>query len=278
MTTGAGVRPADPQASESTTHNARWVVVAEQECRDLWLGGRGPLLLFAFSLLLSVVTYLAATNQVLNFLERREAANLALQMAVAVGALLTLVVSADGISGERERGTLESLLLTPVSRPAIVLGKLAAALSLWAACFVVLLPYLWVLGRGLSIVATAIGLGLLVGTLLAVGLSAPGLLISALSNSNRVSLAGSLFLLLALFVPTQLPTGPSHGWFFEVLLRVNPIASSLHYLSEALVAGHPWTQDLSYVIAPMVLAVLAVGILVARASTLVRLQGGVGGA
>ena len=37
-----------------------------QELRDLWLGGRGLVLTFAFSLLLSVMAYLVATNTALN--------------------------------------------------------------------------------------------------------------------------------------------------------------------------------------------------------------------
>ena len=57
-------------------------VVARQELRDLWIGGRGLLLAFAFSILLSAITYLGATNEALNFLERREAVNLTLQVAV----------------------------------------------------------------------------------------------------------------------------------------------------------------------------------------------------
>ena len=91
-----------------------WVVVLEQELRDLWLGGRGLLLCLAFSGLLSVIAYLVATNTALNFLEQRESVNLTLQVAIAVGALLALLAAADAVSGERERGTLESLLLTPV--------------------------------------------------------------------------------------------------------------------------------------------------------------------
>ena len=42
-----------------------WRVVAGQECRDLWIAGRGPALLVAYSVLLSATTYLAATNQVI---------------------------------------------------------------------------------------------------------------------------------------------------------------------------------------------------------------------
>jgi ABC-2 type transport system permease protein len=268
---------AHTSAGERPTRAGGWSVVAEQECRDLWLGGRGPILLFAFSVLLSAMTYLAATNQVLNFLERKEAANLVLQVAVAVGGLLTLIVSADGVSGERERGTLESLLLTPTSRRDIAIGKLAAALSMWAACYVVLLPYLWVLGRGLSIAGTAMLLGLVVGTLLALGLASLGLLISAASNTNRISLAGSLFLLLALFVPSQLPMGPSPGWFFDiVLVRANPVASSLHYLSEVLVSGHDWSRDVSFLVGPAVVAALAAAALLLTADRLIRLQVGEG--
>ncbi|HSV66538.1 MAG TPA: ABC transporter permease subunit [Mycobacteriales bacterium] len=267
-------RAADTETPPTRRRGAGWRVVAGQEYRDLWVGGRGPVLLFAFSLLLSVVTYLAATNQALNFLERREAVNLTLQIAVAVGVLMTLVVSADAISGERERGTLENLLLTPVARRAILVGKLVAALSLWLATYCVSVPYLWVLGRGVSIAGQALLLGLLVGTLLAVALAALGLLISALSNSNKVSLSVSLFLLFALFAPTQLPGGLPQGWFGNLLGRLNPVGAAMQYNTALLVHGHGWTRDLSYLVSPLVTAVLAGGALLVASSRIVRLRAG----
>jgi ABC-2 type transport system permease protein len=276
MTTSVDRQVRDTETLPAVRRDPGWTVVAAQEIRDLWVGGRGLVLVFAVSVLLSVVTYMAATNQVLNFLEQREAVNLTLQIAVAVGALVTLVVSADGISGERERGTLECLLLTPVSRRAIVVGKAAAALTLWFAVFVVSIPYVWVLGRGVSLVATALLLGLVVGTLLAAALAAIGLLISAVSGSNKASLSVSLLLLLALFAPTQLPGGPK-GWFGELLLRVNPVASALHYIGAVLVNGHAWTRDLSYLASPLLAVVIAGGALVLAGPRIVRLTGGVSG-
>ena len=251
-----------------------WMVVAEQESRDLWTSGRGLILLFLFSILLSAVTYLTSTNQALNFLEQRESVNLVLQLAVAVGVLVTLVVSADGISGERERGTLESLLVTPVSRRAIIGGKLIAALTMWFATFIVTIPYVWVLARGVGILGQALVLGLCVGTLVAVGLGSIGLLISGVCNSNKTSIAASFFLLLILFAPTQLPSGLPQGWFFDVLLRANPVASALAYISSLLVEGHGWTEDLSYLITPLLTAVIAGGALVLAGPRLVRLTPG----
>jgi len=251
-----------------------WLVVAEQEFRDLWSSGRGLILLFLFSVLLSAVAYLTSTNLALNFLEQRESVNLVLQFAVAVGVLAVLVVSADGISGERERGTLETLLVTPVSRRSIIIGKLSAALTLWFGTFLISIPYLWVLGRDVGILGPALALGFGVGTLLAVGLGSIGLLISAACNSNKTSVAASLLLLLILFAPSQLPSGPQ-GWFFEALLRANPVASGLTYSSSLLVNGHSWTQDLSYLITPLLTAIIAGGALVLAGPRLVRLTRGV---
>jgi len=251
-----------------------WLVVAGGECREMWVGGRGPVLVFGFSLLLSVVTYLLATDKVLNYLEQREAVNLALQVAVSVGVLLTIVVGADAISGERERGTLETLLLTPPSRRQLAVGKLVAALSLWLAAFVVSLPYVWVLGRSTSVVGPAVLLGGVVGTVLAIGLAGLGVIVSGLSSSNRVSLSVSLFVLLALFAPTQLPAGARQGWLGDLLVRLNPVASGLHYVGAVLVDGHRWTRDLSYLVSPVLLALLAVTVLVSSADRLLRLQRG----
>src|SRR4029077_21070524 len=172
-----------------------WPAVVEQELRDLWVGGRGLALALAFSVLMSVVAYLVATNRGLNFLEHRETVNLTLQVAVAVGALLTLLAGADAVSGERERGTLESLLLCPASRLGLTGGKLVAALSLWAASFVISVPYVWFLGRGVGVVGDSLATGALVGTLLALSRASLGVLISVFAVSNRVSLSLSLFVL-----------------------------------------------------------------------------------
>jgi len=254
-----------------------WVVVLQQELRDLWLGGRGLMLSFAFSVLVSVIAYLVATNTALNFLEQRESVNLTLQVAIAVGGLLALLTAADAISGERERGTLESVLLSPVSRRQLASGKLLAALSLWLAAFAITVPYVWFLGRGVGIVGDALATGLVVGTLLAVFLASFGIVVSLFTSSNRVSLSLSLFGLLALFAPTQLPSSAQKGWAGELLLRVNPVTAGEHYVGKIVVSGHTWSEDVSWLISPVVAAVvfaLAAPVLGAR---FIRLRGGVSG-
>ena len=252
-------------------------VVTAQELRDLWLGGRGLVLTFAFSLLLSVIAYLVATNQALNFLEHRETVNLLLQVAIAVGALLALLAAADTISGERERGTLESLLLTPVPRLEISVGKLVGSLSLWLAAFLVTIPYVWFLGRGVGLVGPALATGIVVGTLLAVFLASLGLLISVFATSNRVSLSLALLVLLALFVPTQLPSSAQQGWAGDLFLRANPITAGEHYVGKVVTNAHGWSQDLSWLLSPLLCAVVFGTAALIVGARFVRLGGGATG-
>ena len=264
-------------ASEQTTPRPAtpgWLVVVEQELRDMWVGGRGLLLSVAFSVLLSLIAYLVATNTDLNFLEQREAVSLTLQVAIAVGSLLALLAAADAISGERERGTLENLLLTPVSRLELGVGKFLAALSLWLAAFAVSIPYVWYLGRGVGILGEALASGLVLGTLLAVFLASLGLILSLFAASNRISLSLGLFLLLALYAPTQLPAGARSGWAGDLLLRVNPLTAGEHYVGRILVDGHSWSEDLSWLVSPVLAAVIFAAAAIALSARFIRLPGG----
>jgi ABC-2 type transport system permease protein len=249
------------------------MVVADRELRDLWLAGRGLPLLLAYTVLLSVTSYLVAANQALNFLEQREAVGLTLQVAVAVGALLVLLGAADAVSGERERGTLESLLLSPAPRRSLVIGKAVAALSLWAAAWIVSLPYVWYLGRGVGVVGVAMAGSLAVGTLLALFLAGYGLFISMIVSSNRLSLSVSLFVLLALYAPTQMPTAVQNSWIGELLLRVDPFTAGLRYLGRLVINGRGPGQDAGWLIGPLVAAAVAAAVALTVADRL-GLRGG----
>jgi ABC-2 type transport system permease protein len=254
-----------------------WRAVAAQELRDLWLSGRGMVLLFAFSVLVSAITYVGATSEGINFLEKRETVNLTLQVAVAFGALVALLAAADAISGERERGTLESLLLTPAPRGDLVSGKLLAALSLWFAALVVTAPYVWFLGRDVGAVDDALAAGLLVGTLVAISLAAFGLIVSVLASTNRLSLSVSLFVLLALFAPTLLPGGAKQGWAGELLLRLNPMTAAEHYTRNVVINQYEWTKELSWLTSPIVASAGLALIAIVVMPRFISLRGGAAG-
>jgi ABC-2 type transport system permease protein len=122
-----------------------WIVVTSQELSVLWKGGRIPALFVPFSIVLSFMSYLLATNKELSLTPPKEMVFFIVQITLAVGLLISLIIGANAISGERENGTIESLLVTPVSRRQIVLGKFLAALSPWPFILAISTVYMWLL-------------------------------------------------------------------------------------------------------------------------------------
>jgi ABC-2 type transport system permease protein len=257
--------PASRTEVRDRAASASWIVVAEQELRDLWLSGRGLALMVAYTAVLSGSTYVVAINEDLNFVEQREAVSLTLKVAIVVGCLMVVLGAADSISGERERGTLESVLLTPAPRRAVVVGKGLSALSLWVVAFALGLLYVWWLGRDVGTFGVAFASGLVVGTLLALLCVGIGLLVSMFSNSNMLSLSISFFVLLALVAPQQLPTDAVQGWAGELLLRIDPFTSGLAYVDKVIINERGFVSDLDLLLVPLLGAVAlpAVAVLLA---------------
>jgi ABC-2 type transport system permease protein len=159
----------------------------------------------------------------------------------------------------------------------LTVGKLLGALSLWVAAFLVAIPYVWFLGRGVGLVGDALATGIVVGTLLAVFLASFGVLISILASSNRVSLSVTLLVLLALFVPTQLPSNAQQGWAGDLLLRANPITAGEHYVGKIVTNGHAWSQDVSWLLSPLVCAVVFTAAALLAGARYLRLGGAAAG-
>ena len=199
---------------------------------------------------------------------------LTLQIVIAVGLFVSLVISADSISGERERATLEGLLLTPTSRRQIVVGKFLAAVSPWPAVLVISIPYLALLSPDDEVLGLALLWGALLGSLLVVLFTSLGMLVSIWSNSNKASLSLSLVLYILFLIPTQLPGTAKTGAVGQFIQMVNPLEASNHFLMKVLVSSQNPEIMGSWLMAPVLFAVLVCGLLFWYASPALRLEGG----
>ena len=140
------------RVSDSRTTPSRgaptWWLLFTRELQELWLGGKAPVLLLIFSVLLGIMTWVMASNSELSLIPPQEMVYETMKAAIAVGLFISLIIGADSISGERERATLEGLLLTPTSRRQIVLGKFLAGVTPWPVAMLIAIPYMWVLSQG----------------------------------------------------------------------------------------------------------------------------------
>ena len=183
------------------------MVLARKEAGELVLSPRGIAWLLAMAAALSVFGLLLVGSTELSLLDNAQVVYDMAGIVTTLGALLAVVVGNDSIAGERERGSLMPLLLTPISRGGLVTGKMGGLVIAWVLMFAIAVPYFWAVGStGQNLIEGIVGVALL-GTpvVLSFGLFAMGL--AARLGSSRSSLIATLIALLVSGSPLLL--GPS---------------------------------------------------------------------
>jgi len=251
-----------------------WWLVCRKELREIWIGGRGLNLIIAYTVLLSLYSYYTVKGSAVNFVPPKEMVYEALKLVMMVGVFMGLIIGADSLSGERERSTLESLLLAPVSRRQIVVGKFLAAVSPWPVALAIAIPYLRVLSQGDEVFAQAVLWGAVLGTTLAPAFTALGMLVSFWSSNNKTSMFMSLVLYLLFLLPTTL-SGHAQGGFMGLLFqRANPLGAPRVFLASVLVNNWTLERARSWLVSPVLFAVLVFVVLFWYAGPGLRLAPG----
>ncbi len=220
------------------------------------------------------MVYVFSFNSELSLIPPKEAVYEMLKNAMAVSLFIALVIGADTISGERERATLESVLLTPTSRRQIVVGKFLAAFSAWPAAYLIAIPFMNVLSQGDEVLVPAIIWGAITGTALVMGYTGLGMLVSFWSGANKVSYFVSLGIYVLFLVPAQLPGRAQTGAAGQFLQWVNPLAATNHFLSKHLVNYRTLAEFWTWLISPVVFSVLILVVLFLYAAPGLRLEAG----
>ncbi|HLF72856.1 MAG TPA: ABC transporter permease subunit, partial [Anaerolineales bacterium] len=240
----------------SDSASSAWWLVFKRELAELWVGGKAFNLMLIYSVVLGFMVYIYSFNTELSLIPPKEATYEMLKNAMAVAMFVGLIIGADSLSGERDRATLESLLLTPASRRQIIIGKFLAAFSTWPAAYVIAIPYLYVLAQGDEVFGPSLFWGLITGTVLVIGYTGVGMLVSFWSSSNKVSYFVALGIYAMLLVPAELP-GKSAGAAGQFMQWINPMAAVNHFLSKHLVNYRSVAEVGTFLTTSIVLAVLS---------------------
>jgi ABC-type Na+ efflux pump permease subunit len=261
------------QADESSSPKlSTWWLMFIRELTDLWIGGRALYLILAYSVFLGFQAYAQLKTSESSLIPPKEMVFATLQVVFYIGGLIGMIIGADSISGERERGTLEALLLTPASRRQIVLGKFLAGLSPWPIALLISIPFLKMLSQGDPVFGKALYWGGIVGTLLAIGFTGLGMLVSFWSNSNKASFFVSLGIYLVILLPTTWPGRAVRGFVAKFFQRMNPLEGTNELLEKILVNNRPFSQYAIWLRTPEVFAAVVVAILLVYAGSRLRID------
>jgi ABC-2 type transport system permease protein len=209
--------------------------LVEKECIEEIISPRGAALYLVGCGVLSVFSLLLVSNTELSLLDNAQAVYMMSSIIIAIALLIAVIRGSDGFAGERERETLETLLITPVSPAEVAIAKLMGLIFSWLVLFIISIPYLWAVGSTGQNLKSALQYLFMSGTLLVVIFGGFTLAISARMRTFKGTMSIGLTAFLLSGSPILL--GPSLrqstvGRFIDLL---NPFANALNMLDSVIV-------------------------------------------
>ena len=252
-----------------------WWLVFSKDATDLWIGGKAIFLVFIYTVVLGIVTYVVS-NSAFSSSHIKEMVYETVETVIEVSLFIGLIISADSLSGERDRNTLESLLLTSASRRQIVVGKFLAALTFWPVAFVLAIPPLKIFSQGYDIFGESLLWGGILGSIMVLVYVGLGMLVSFWSNTNKTSYVVSLGIYILFLIPAEMPEAVQNGMISRTLEWINPLSAVNHFFSKIILNNTSFSEALVWIETPVAFAIIILGVLFLYAAPGLRLEGGRG--
>lgn len=232
------------------------LLIARKEAGDLLLSLRGLGWLMTATAALSIFGLLLVSNTELSLLDSATVVYDMAGIVTALGGLLALVMGIDTVAGERERGSLVPLLLTPASRDAIFAGKLGGIAVAWLTMYALALPYLWSvesssrhLGQGMILLA-------LPGSPVVLGFGLLGMALGSRLGSARSGLLTGLIAFLVSASPLLLGAGLRQSAIGRAFDSVNPFSAAVNAYDAVIIDIRPVVAQWSHITVAVVWLIL----------------------
>jgi ABC-2 type transport system permease protein len=231
--------------------------IALKESKESLYAVRGSVWAMLSAIVLSLMSYLLLTDQELSLLDQSEMLYIIASLTVGLGLLVSGILASDSVAGERERTTLEGLLLTPIGRGPLMLGKIGAILASWLLVFVISTPYILVVGSGAGLSGEALLYTFLLGTLCIAGFTTLTVGISCLVGSGRSATLAAMAILIAMAAPTLLGTVLQNSWFGTIYNALSPFAQVRLSLDSVIVDKEGISIQLAHIVILVFFVILA---------------------
>jgi len=196
---------------------------------------KSALWLVLTAIIFSFSSYLFLTDKELSLLDQTELLWLLSQVILGVAFLVISIDASLSINLEFEKETIETLFLAPITLTDFIIGKLLASLTLWAAIFVLAIPYIIATSSGTHLTLAFLFYTALWGTLGVLGFLMLIFAISFIYRSSKNTLTTALVILIGLFVPALFSSTLKNNVAAQLFSKINPVDNIFSSMDNILV-------------------------------------------
>ena len=218
---------------------------------------RGRLRVLFVAVALSAIALVIVASTTLKLAGNGWAVAAMLTAVTFVGALAGMLSGIDATEGERKRGNLVLLFLTPLSREEIAAGKLGAPAAGALASLVVAVPYLWAMADLQQGLGAAISVLLLFGAPLILAFGVLGLGIGARLASSRAAVCLAVITIVLFAVPLAASTDLHNTSAMRAVARFDPLSNAVNAFYAVALHGESIVSQVPFLIPIAVFFVLS---------------------
>jgi len=231
-------------------------LIALKELNSKFKEQKGLINLMIFTIVLSVFSLLFISSAELSLLDEAQVIYMITGTITAIASIVTIIIGADSFAGEKERGTLVPLLVSPVDRNELVAGKSLGILLVWIVLYLISIPYIWALGStGQNMPEAIFCLGVF-GTPVVFGFSLLSMSISAKTGSVLSSLLSTLVIFILSASPLLLSPGLRNSTIGKAIDFINPFACAINSYDSMIIDSEPFSAQLIRFIVVLIFPVI----------------------
>ena len=236
--------------------------IIKKEIKENFYAMKGNIWLIIIATIFSIMSFSFVSVKELSLLAQTEVIVTMGKLILALGLLVNIILAAVSFSNEKEESTLESLLLTPVSKIQLAIGKLVGVLFMGLLVFIISFPYIITLSYGTGLVLRMIFFILVIGTLVTFSFSSISISLSILLGSSKSSIITSIIIFILTALPSLLSTPIKKVGFGAIIEKISPISNTFNLLKALIIEKQSLIGMLKFIIPLLIFSALSYGFLV----------------
>ncbi len=246
--------------------------IIRKEFKESLFDSRGLWMIVASAIVLSGLCFLVTNIKEGSVLAQNDILQYAMKAVLFLTLTVSMVLGSASFASEREENTMESLLLTPVSKLSLAMAKYLGVMVIGILLLVVSVPYLAAIGAGSVLTGRAVFMTFFGGILLLIAFVAISIVLSILMASSKASIMTSILVMVVLTFPAMIQGLFKLSPVGLAILKIDPVACCFNMMGK-LLADNAALFSLGSYILPLVLFAAACLALMAFASRKIALKG-----